>query len=90
MTPCDIPGESGDWAVVRLPIEGLRCLGCVVRIESALEDVPDVLSATVDLRERSATVRYRPGAVTLEALFLAVREAGYRVAPGAANGEARA
>jgi len=85
----DNPSDRGERVVVRLPIEGLHCLSCVLRVESALEDVPNVLSASVDLGEASATVHYRPGAVTLDALFHAIREAGYRVAPGAANGEAR-
>jgi len=87
MTHRDIPYETGDWAVARLPIEGLRCLSCVLRVESALEDVPYVMSASVDLGEASATVRYQASAVTLQALFHAIREAGYCVGPGAANGE---
>jgi Cu+-exporting ATPase len=83
---CDSSSDKGERVVVRLPIEGLHCVSCVLRVESALEDVPNVLSASVDLGDASATVCYRPVAVTLEALFQAIREAGYRVAPGAADG----
>lgn len=82
MTRHDIPDETGDWAIARLPIEGLRCLSCVLRVESALEDVPEVLNASVDLAEATATVAYRPGAVTQERLVQAVSAAGYRVTPG--------
>ncbi len=67
--------------MARLRIEGMRCLSCVLHLESALEDVPEVLSATVDLAESAATVLYRAGAVRPDDLVRAIAAAGYRVAP---------
>lgn len=41
---------------LRLAIDGMTCASCVGRVESALRDVPGVLSATVNLAEGTATV----------------------------------
>jgi len=64
----------------RLAVEGLHCMSCVLRLQSALEDVPGVVSADVDLGSRVATVVYEPGAAAVDDLAAAVTAAGYRVA----------
>jgi copper chaperone CopZ len=60
-----------------LKIEGMSCGHCVMHVQSALEDVPGVKSAKVDLLERSAMV----DGETLDdqALRAAVADAGYKV-----------
>lgn len=80
MTRPSTPENAGDWTTARLPIDGIRCLSCVLRLESALEDVPGVLSVSVGIAEGAAAVLYRTGAVTQESLVRAISAAGYRVA----------
>ncbi|MFA5851395.1 MAG: CopZ family metallochaperone [Spirochaetales bacterium] len=60
-----------------LKIEGMSCGHCVMHVQSALEDVPGVKSAKVDLLERSAMVDGE--ALNDQALRAAVADAGYKV-----------
>lgn len=83
MTRPAAPENTDGWTTARLPIDGIRCLSCVLRLESALEDVPGVLSASVDIAESAAAVLYRTDRVTRENLIGAIAAAGYRVTPRA-------
>ncbi len=65
---------------IELPIRGMTCASCVVRVERALRRVEGVRSASVNLATEQATVEVEPG-VDLARLKLAVEEAGYEVAP---------
>ena len=57
-------------------IEGMTCASCVGRVERALQAVPGVLEATVNLATEKATVRLVRGTST-SALVGAVAHAGY-------------
>ncbi len=61
----------------KLPIEGMTCASCVSRVEKALNTLPGVESATVNLATEEATVR--ASGVDAAALAGAVRKAGYEV-----------
>ena len=52
--------ESDRHAIV-LDIEGMTCASCVQRVERALERVPGVQEASVNLATRTATVREEQG-----------------------------
>jgi len=58
-----------------LLIEGANCASCVVKIETALKNVPGVADARMNLVQRSASVS---GTASTEALVKAVEGAGYR------------
>ncbi len=60
-----------------LKIEGMTCGHCVMLVQSALEAVPGVKAAKVDLLERQALVD--GDALDDQALRAAVSDAGYRV-----------
>jgi copper chaperone CopZ len=60
-----------------LKIEGMSCGHCVMHVQSALEDVPGVKSAKVDLMDRSAMVEGET--LSDQALRAAVADAGYKV-----------
>lgn len=62
----------------KLPIEGMTCASCVLRVEKALKSLPGVESAAVNLATEEATVR-ATAAVAADALAAAVRKAGYDV-----------
>ncbi|MCC2972504.1 heavy metal translocating P-type ATPase [Massilia sp. IC2-476] len=82
----DTRTDSGSGAVLR--VAGMTCASCVARVEKALQKVPGVTGATVNLATEKATVH---GAATLDELVAAVHEAGYKAsaaAPDAPAGEA--
>lgn len=60
-------------------IEGMSCQGCANAVNNVLNDVPGVVSATVDLGKQSAEVAYDESTTTFESLQSAVDEAGYRL-----------
>ncbi len=62
-----------------LPIGGMTCNHCVGSVRQALEAVPGVTSATVDLPGKSAEVAFE-GDVPTDRLRQAVEAAGYSVA----------
>jgi len=55
-------------------IFGMSCAGCVAGVKMALEDVPGVKHAAVDLEQCMAVVEYE-----VEQLEMAVKEAGFTV-----------
>ena len=69
-----------------LSIEGMTCASCVARVEKALQKVPGVSAATVNLATEKASVH---GGAALDALVAAVRAAGYEAAAAPAPGSAR-
>lgn len=66
---------SGPITYIDLGVGGMTCGDCVVHVTDALESVPGVERATVDLATRSAVVTARPD-VGSEALATAVRASG--------------
>ena len=69
-------GPQSGPAAVELQIEGMTCASCVARVEKALQKVPGVVSASVNLATERATVAALP-AVAVSALEAAVAKAGY-------------
>src|SRR5215218_9208836 len=66
-------------ARITIPVTGMTCASCVGRVERALEKVPGVLEARVNLASEKATVGYLAGEVELRDLEEAVEGAGYGV-----------
>ena len=58
---------------IRLSIDGMHCAGCVSSVEKAINAVPGVVHASVNLAERSAVVE---GTAEASALIAAVRATG--------------
>lgn len=65
----DVPAS-----ITELAVEGMTCASCVGRVEKALQGVPGVSEATVNLATERATVR---GTASIEALVAAVEQTGY-------------
>ncbi len=60
-----------------LAITGMTCASCVRTVETALQAVPGVVSAEVNLANERATVRLDPATAQLPAIVQAVARAGY-------------
>jgi len=60
-------------------VEGMTCASCVRRVERALEKVPGVQQASVNLATEQASVRLLPGAASRDELVRAIEKAGYGV-----------
>jgi copper chaperone CopZ len=59
-------------------IEGMSCSHCKMAVEKALQSVPGVTKAQVELDQKTAEVTAQD-AVDIEALTRAVEDAGYDV-----------
>jgi len=64
---------------ITLTLEGLHCASCVARAEKALNAVPGVEQARVNLATRQARVRYDARQTAVENLQAAIQDAGYTV-----------
>jgi Cu+-exporting ATPase len=73
---------------LQLPIQGMTCASCAVRIEKKLNRVEGV-SATVNFATETATVDYDPAQASPEALVGVVEGAGYQAALRAPAGAVR-
>ncbi|MBA4058117.1 MAG: hypothetical protein C0490_25595, partial [Marivirga sp.] len=73
-------GVKSDSQVSELSFKvgGMTCASCVARVEKALEAVPGVETATVNLATEKATVRAESG-TSFQTLSLAIEKAGYDV-----------
>src|SRR5919112_1794274 len=74
--------DAGYGANVRektFSVTGMTCASCVGRVERALEKVPGVLQASVNLANERATVEYLAGEVEPRELEKAIEGAGYGV-----------
>ncbi|MBD8894080.1 heavy metal translocating P-type ATPase [Roseibium litorale] len=70
-------GYPARTQTVTLNIESMSCASCVGRVDRALEEVPGVLSVSVNLAAETATVVYAEGATTLQDLIKASTDIGY-------------
>lgn len=64
---------------IELPITGMTCASCVRRVEKALQKVPGVATATVNLATEQASVSYDPAQVNPAHIQNAVENAGYGI-----------
>ncbi|MDQ2996639.1 MAG: heavy metal translocating P-type ATPase, partial [Chloroflexota bacterium] len=64
---------------IDIPVTGMTCASCVNRVEKALNKVPGVLAATVNLASEQASVTYVPSTAGLSEMKAAIEHAGYGV-----------
>jgi len=55
-------------AVLKLKVEGLHCASCVARLETALQELPQVNAASVNLGSETAVVTLGRGGMVPESL----------------------
>ncbi|MEI9477223.1 MAG: heavy metal translocating P-type ATPase [Deltaproteobacteria bacterium] len=71
--------HEGDQTLRRidLPIGGMSCASCALKIEKGLTNTEGVSKATVNFAAEKATVLYAPGETSLSALITKVNDLGY-------------
>jgi len=62
---------------ISLPVEGMTCASCVLRVEKALKEVEGVQDAAVNLASEKARITYDPSIASVQALRKAVEDKGY-------------
>ncbi|MFN4111579.1 MAG: cation transporter, partial [Ignavibacteria bacterium] len=65
--------------IITLPIEGMTCASCVLRVEKALKKLDGVQEAVVNLATEQAQVKIDPSKVKFEQLKEAIEKVGYNV-----------
>jgi Cu+-exporting ATPase len=58
-------------------ITGMSCASCVRRVEHALENMPGVISATVNLATGRATITYAPYETSASQIIQTIKDTGY-------------
>ena len=74
--PPELPAATAEDESQQLLLSGMSCASCVSRVQNALQSVPGVTQARVNLAERTALVM---GSASAADLVQAVEKAGYRV-----------
>ncbi|MDR0307431.1 MAG: heavy metal translocating P-type ATPase [Chitinispirillales bacterium] len=69
------PGGSS----VTIPIGGMSCSACAMRIEKALGKLSGVTSASVNIAAEKAAVVYSPGEIRLSAIREEIEKLGFKV-----------
>ena len=72
--PPELPAATADDESQQLLLSGMSCASCVSRVQNALQSVPGVTQARVNLAERTALVM---GSASAAELVQAVEKAGY-------------
>ena len=75
------PAASGAVRRVVLPVRGMHCASCVLKVETALQALDGVRDVGVDLPSRTVAVSFvpSPGRLEVKQLRRAIEKAGYDV-----------
>lgn len=71
--------KTNSVETLTLPVEGMTCASCVLRVEKAVKKIEGVQDASVNLATEKVTLKYDGSKVSLEELAKAVDEAGYKL-----------
>ncbi len=77
VVPSVLAAETAAAKTVTLAVENMTCAACPITVRKALEKVPGVAQAKVDLDTKTATVTFDPAKAKVEDLTWATTEAGY-------------
>lgn len=69
-----------------LDIGGMTCASCVGRVEKALDKIPGVEAATVNLATEQARIRVKHGSTGIEEIIALVKKTGYEAKASSPHG----
>lgn len=81
-------GYSVPLSELTLDVSGMTCASCVAHVEGALNELPGVVGAVVNLGLGTARVQYIPGLVTTSQMKRAIRDVGYEAVERSADVDA--
>lgn len=71
--------DNNTQQIITLPVEGMTCASCVLRVEKALKKVDGVTEANVNLATENVALSFDPNRTDLSKLSTVVEEAGYKL-----------
>ncbi len=83
-------GYTVGTATMRVPLKGMHCSSCTLRIELALKMAPGVIAARANLTAGAVDIEYQPGQTGFEAIRKAIESAGYQIAQPKPDANAQA
>jgi Cu2+-exporting ATPase len=73
--------DAKGLARLELAVRGMRCAGCMSKIENGIRQLPGVEEARVNLSSAKLNVRWREGATSAERIVERVNELGFEAFP---------
>ncbi len=70
--------EKTDTANITIPISGMTCASCAIRVEKTLGKLAGVAEVSVNFATEKAAVAYKPRQVRLSTIKEAIAKAGYK------------
>ena len=64
-----------------LAVDGINCAGCMAKIERNLSNIPDVVSARVNLTDRRLALEWKAGAIDPSVFVDRLEKLGYKAYP---------
>lgn len=80
------PKEPTNSEFFTLDIGGMTCASCVSRVEKALDKIPGVEAASVNLATEQARIRIQRGSSSLADIIALVKKTGYEAKESSARG----
>lgn len=74
---CVSSAFAGESRAVVLDLQGLQCYACIQAVKRALQGVPGVQEALVDMNKKTATVKFDSTKTDPQALIKATAQAGF-------------
>lgn len=71
--------KTNEIKTLTLPVEGMTCASCVVRVEKALKKVDGVNDVNVNLATEKVTLTYNPDLADVAKFSEVVNDAGYKL-----------
>ena len=82
--PVTLEADTGTLVDSRFTVPGMRCAGCIAKIERGLSELPGVEAARVNFSAKRVAVRHDPG-IEDEAFLHALERLGFEAQPVAHN-----
>jgi Cu2+-exporting ATPase len=73
--------DAKGLARLELAVRGMRCAGCMSKIENGIRQLPGVEEARVNLSSAKLNVRWREGSTSAERIVARVNELGFEAFP---------
>jgi len=80
------PTDSSNSEFYTLDIGGMTCASCVSRVEKALDKIPGVEAASVNLATEQARIRVHRGSSSLSDIIALVKKTGYEAKESSVRG----